>query len=76
MNEVGLACDILFATPGRLKHFVDERIIKLEYLQIFVFDEGDHMLKSEFMEDLSPILDSKYFKVRTLMLFFFYFSFF
>ena len=48
--------DILIATPGRLLDFINQGIVKLNQLQIFVLDEADRMLDMGFVHDVKRIL--------------------
>lgn len=48
--------DILVATPGRLLDFVNQRIISLKDLEIFVLDEADRMLDMGFVQDVKRIV--------------------
>lgn len=48
--------DILVATPGRLLDFVNQGIIQLKYVEIFVLDEADRMLDMGFVHDVKKIL--------------------
>lgn len=48
--------DILIATPGRLLDFINQGIIKLQHLQIFVLDEADRMLDMGFVHDVKRVL--------------------
>lgn len=48
--------DILIATPGRLLDFVNQRIINLQELEIFVLDEADRMLDMGFVHDVKRII--------------------
>lgn len=48
--------DILIATPGRLLDFINQGIVKLHHLQIFVLDEADRMLDMGFVHDVKRVL--------------------
>lgn len=48
--------DILIATPGRLLDFINQGIVKLQHLQIFVLDEADRMLDMGFVHDVKRVL--------------------
>lgn len=48
--------DILVATPGRLLDLVDQGIIRLGKIEIFVLDEADRMLDMGFINDIKRIL--------------------
>lgn len=48
--------DVLIATPGRLLDFINQRIISIKDLEIFVLDEADRMLDMGFVHDVKKIL--------------------
>ncbi|MGV4413069.1 DEAD/DEAH box helicase [Chryseobacterium sp. T1] len=48
--------DVLIATPGRLLDFINQRIISIRDLEIFVLDEADRMLDMGFVHDVKKIL--------------------
>lgn len=48
--------DILVATPGRLIDLVQQKIISLKDIEIFVLDEADRMLDMGFIHDIRKIL--------------------
>ena len=48
--------DVLIATPGRLLDFINQRIINIKDLEIFVLDEADRMLDMGFVHDVKKIL--------------------
>lgn len=48
--------DILVATPGRLLDFINQGIISLRNLEIFVLDEADRMLDMGFVHDVKRIV--------------------
>ncbi|MDJ1494041.1 DEAD/DEAH box helicase [Cytophagaceae bacterium DM2B3-1] len=48
--------DILVATPGRLLDLVNQRLINLQYISIFVLDEADRMLDMGFVHDVKKVL--------------------
>ncbi len=47
---------ILVATPGRLLDFVDQKIIRLDSIKVFVLDEADRMLDMGFIHDIRKLL--------------------
>ena len=54
--------DILIATPGRLLDFIQQKVVRLNKLNIFVLDEADRMLDMGFIHDirrLLPLLPAK-----------------
>ncbi|KAI0857087.1 P-loop containing nucleoside triphosphate hydrolase protein [Xylaria cubensis] len=48
--------DIIVATPGRLKDFIEEGAIKLENAKFVVLDEADRMLDKGFEDDIKRII--------------------
>lgn len=48
--------DILVATPGRLLDLMQQRIISLSGIEIFVLDEADRMLDMGFVHDVKRII--------------------
>ena len=51
-------CDLLVATPGRLKDFLAEGCVSLSEVSFAVLDEADRMLDKGFEEDIKLILGS------------------
>ena len=49
--------DIIFATPGRLKDYVQKRMIDLSKMAVFVCDEADRMFDMGFIEDVEFFLE-------------------
>jgi len=48
--------DILVATPGRLLDLVQQRIVHLNKIDIFVLDEADRMLDMGFIHDVRRVI--------------------
>ncbi|GMR55269.1 hypothetical protein PMAYCL1PPCAC_25464, partial [Pristionchus mayeri] len=48
--------NILVGTVGRVRQFVEEKIINLEKIEYFVLDEADRMLSDQFSEDVNAIM--------------------
>lgn len=51
-------CDILVATPGRLKDFIARGVVDCRYTKYFVLDEADNMLDFGFVDDIKEIRQS------------------
>jgi len=47
---------IVVGTPGRILDFVSRGILKLELLQMLVFDEADEMLDMGFRDDIDTLM--------------------
>jgi ATP-dependent RNA helicase RhlE len=48
--------DVLVATPGRLLDLLEQGLIKLTGLEVFVLDEADRMLDMGFIHDIKKVL--------------------
>ncbi len=48
--------DVLVATPGRLLDFINQGVISLKNLEIFVLDEADRMLDMGFVHDVKRVV--------------------
>jgi ATP-dependent RNA helicase RhlE len=60
--------DILIATPGRLLDLMQQRLVDLSYIEVFVLDEADRMLDMGFVKDVQKIV-AKLPKVRQTLFF-------
>ena len=58
--------DVVIATVGRLKEFVDDRAVNFDPLQVLVLDEVDRMLDMGFIEDVKVIISRCPYKRQTL----------
>jgi ATP-dependent RNA helicase RhlE len=54
--ELRRGIDILVATPGRLLDLMEQRIVSLADIQIFVLDEADRMLDMGFLPDVRRVV--------------------
>jgi ATP-dependent RNA helicase RhlE len=50
--------DVLIATPGRLLDLMQQRLVNLTRLEIFVLDEADRMLDMGFIHDVRKIISA------------------
>ncbi|KAJ6443458.1 ATP-dependent RNA helicase dbp3 [Purpureocillium lavendulum] len=55
---LGRGCDIIVATPGRLKDFMSDGTVDLAAAAFVVLDEADRMLDKGFEDDIKLILGS------------------
>lgn len=56
IQQIRRGVDILIATPGRLMDLVNQEVIDLKFVEIFVLDEADRMLDMGFVHDVKKIL--------------------
>lgn len=47
---------VLVATPGRLLDLVNQRVVFLDYVEVFVLDEADRMLDMGFIHDIRKVV--------------------
>ena len=59
--------DILIATPGRLCDLMNQGILHLDGIEIFVLDEADRMLDMGFIHDVKKVLSALPAKRQTLL---------
>lgn len=59
--------DILVATPGRLLDLMNQGIIRLNKIEVFVLDEADRMLDMGFIHDVKRIIKVLPRKRQTLL---------
>lgn len=50
------SCEIIIATPGRLKHLFDNVDVNLSNLKTIVLDEADMLIDEGFIEDIEDII--------------------
>lgn len=48
--------DILIATPGRLNDLINQKLVDLKYIKMFILDEADRMLDMGFINDVNKII--------------------
>lgn len=48
--------DVLIATPGRLLDLMNQNLLSLRQLEIFILDEADRMLDMGFIHDVNKII--------------------
>lgn len=66
VRDLQQGIDVLVATPGRLLDLIQQRLLKLDKVEIFVLDEADRMLDMGFMRDIQKILPLLPVKRQTL----------
>jgi ATP-dependent RNA helicase RhlE len=55
-NALRAGVDIVIATTGRLREFLDGTLIRLDSIEVVVLDEVDRMLDMGFIEDVKAIV--------------------
>lgn len=48
--------DVLVATPGRLNDLIQQKLVDLSHVEIFVLDEADRMLDMGFLNDVKKVI--------------------
>jgi ATP-dependent RNA helicase DDX3X len=66
-HELGLGCDIIVATPGRLLDFMERGLVQLSQVQYVVMDEADRMLDMGFEPQVKRVLQGLQLEVQTTM---------
>lgn len=56
VKAMSTGVDVLVATPGRLMDLIEQGLIKLSGLEVFVLDEADRMLDMGFIHDIKKVL--------------------
>ncbi len=56
VQEIRKGVDILVATPGRLLDLMNQRVLSINQIEIFVLDEADRMLDMGFINDVQRVL--------------------
>jgi ATP-dependent RNA helicase RhlE len=59
--------DILVATPGRLNDLINQKLVDLKHIKIFILDEADRMLDMGFINDVKKIIAKTPDKKQTLL---------
>lgn len=59
--------DILVATPGRLNDLINQNIIDLKHVKLFILDEADRMLDMGFINDVKKVIAKIPVKKQTLL---------
>ncbi|KAL5013158.1 hypothetical protein ScPMuIL_007428 [Solemya velum] len=51
-------CHIAVGTPGRIKQLIENRIMKIDSIRLFVLDEADKLLEESFQDQINWIYSS------------------
>jgi ATP-dependent RNA helicase RhlE len=66
-QALGKGVDILIATPGRLLDLMNQKLIDLSVVEIFVLDEADRMLDMGFLPDIRRVIGKLPARRQTLL---------
>lgn len=67
VDAVRRGADILVATPGRLLDLMNQGLVRLNTVEIFVLDEADRMLDMGFIHDVRRVIKALPTKRQTLL---------
>ena len=67
VDAIRRGVDILVATPGRLLDLMNQKIIRLNRIEVLVLDEADRMLDMGFIHDVKRIIRTLPQKRQTLL---------
>ncbi len=67
VQAVRRGVDILVATPGRLLDLMNQGVIRLNTIEVFVLDEADRMLDMGFIHDVRRVIKALPTKRQTLL---------
>jgi ATP-dependent RNA helicase RhlE len=59
--------EIVVATPGRLRDLIEQRLVRLDQVQVLVLDEADRMLDMGFLPDVQFIIKQLPTKRQTVL---------
>ncbi|XP_032665556.1 uncharacterized protein LOC116841575 isoform X2 [Odontomachus brunneus] len=51
-------CHIAVGAPGRLKHLIDKKLLKVSTIRLFVLDEADKLMETNFQKDINYIFST------------------
>ena len=67
VNTIRRGVDVLVATPGRLLDLMNQGVVRLDRVEIFVLDEADRMLDMGFIHDVRKVIKALPTKRQTLL---------
>ncbi|MEA1914729.1 MAG: DEAD/DEAH box helicase [Campylobacterota bacterium] len=56
LEKLATGIDIIVATPGRLKDFIEEGVVDISSVNMIVLDEADTMLELGFLEEIEYLI--------------------
>jgi ATP-dependent RNA helicase RhlE len=67
VKAIRAGAQILVATPGRLLDLLEQKLVRLTEIEVFVIDEADRMLDMGFIDDIKDIIGRLPSKKQTLL---------
>ncbi len=67
ISALNRGVDVLIATPGRLLDLLEQRLVNLGHVEVFILDEADRMLDMGFFKDIKKIIPLLPPKKQTLL---------
>lgn len=49
-------CHIVVGAPGRIKHLIDIGLLKVSNVRLFVLDEADKLMETNFQKDIKLVI--------------------
>jgi len=50
-------CHIAIGTPGRIKHLVELVLLNVSKIRLFVLDEADKLMETDFQTNIKSVLN-------------------
>ena len=57
VRAIKAGVDIVIATPGRLNDLINQKVIDISHVEIFILDEADRMLDMGFINDIKKVIN-------------------
>lgn len=57
VRAIKAGVDIVVATPGRLNDLINQKVIDISHVEIFILDEADRMLDMGFINDIKKVIN-------------------
>lgn len=48
-------CHIAVGAPGRIKHLIDKKLLKVSTIRLLVLDEADKLMETNFQKDIKLV---------------------
>jgi ATP-dependent RNA helicase RhlE len=67
VDAIRAGVDVLIATPGRLLDLINQNLVKINSIELFILDEADRMLDMGFIHDVKKVITLIPAKRQTLL---------